>query len=160
MIPSDGPRSVFARSGPDGDLEQSYRATVIMAAAMGFSVLLYAGIVELLHRLMPSPPLAEPGMLESLRQILRGLALVHLVALAWLGRRSKASEGTRAVRIQRLRALALVGLALAEAIAIYGLVLFLLSRVPQDFYFLLLLSLLGFALAFPRRDRWREALAA
>jgi hypothetical protein len=99
-------------------------------------------------------------MLESLRQILRGLGLVHLVALAWLGWRSKAPEGARAVRIQRLRGLTLVGLALADAIAIYGLILFLLSRVRQDFYFLFLLSVLGFALAFPRRDRWREALAA
>jgi hypothetical protein len=53
----------------------------------------------------------------------------------------------------------LVCLALAESIAVYGLILFLLGREPLDFYFFLLVSLLSFTLAFPRLDRWRQAFA-
>jgi hypothetical protein len=140
-------------------LDQTYRVTLILAIAMIASVLMYAGVVELLSRLAPATPASDPETVELLRQVFRALALVQFVALAWLGGRARRPEGSTSERLQRLKTLSLVCLALAESIAVCGLVLFLLSRDPSDFYYLLLLSLLSFVLAFPRRDRFREALA-
>ena len=142
----------------DGKLEEAYRQTITIAGAMVVSVLLYAGVVAILNRLAPltSPP-ADAGTVETLRQVFRGLALVHFLAVAWLAGRPRQLEGPKPQRIQRLKAKTLMCLALAEPIAIYGLILFFLSRGPVDFYFFFLASLLSFGLAFPRRDRWRPA---
>lgn len=144
----------------EGKLDQAYRTAVFLAVAMIVSVLLYAGVVELLSRLAPSrEPAAAPATVEVLRNVFRGLALVNFLALAWLGGRARRPAGEPEARLARLRALTIVCLALAESIAIYGLVLFFMSRDPMDFYYLLLVSLLSFIALFPRRDRWREALS-
>lgn len=146
--------------GLEETLDRTYRITVIVAVAMIASVLMYAGVVELLKRLAPaSGPSAEPGTVELLRQVFRGLTLVHFLALAWLGGRARRPEGKPLARLQGLKTLTMTSLALAESIAVYGLVLFLLSRNPIDFYHLLLVSLLSFIVVFPRRDRWEDALS-
>ncbi len=143
----------------EGKLDQAYRTTVILAVAMIASVFLYAGVVELLPRLAPSgPPSGDAGTVGLLRQVFRGVALVNFLALAWLGGRARRPIGEPPVRLAKLRSLTTVSLALAEAIALYGLVLFFMSRDPSDFYYLLLVSLLSFIAVFPRYDRWKEAL--
>ena len=69
----------------DHQLSQAYRAMVILAVAMIASVLIYAGIVELLPRLAPSSGASvEAGTVDLLRQVFRGLALVNFLALSWL----------------------------------------------------------------------------
>lgn len=139
-------------------LNQVHRVTVIVAVAMIVSVFLYAGVVELLNRLDPSAgPFADPETVELWRQVLRGFALVHFLALAWLGR-ARGAVGEPLARLARLKNLTIVRLALAESIALYGLVLYVLSRDSIDFYYLLLVSLLSFVVVFPRYDRWRETL--
>lgn len=138
--------------------DNAYRATVVVAIAMVASVLMYAGIVEFLGRVSPAEPAAVPEMVPLLRQIFRGLALVTFLFLAWLGTRPAQSDGDPPARFGRLRSRTVLGLALAESIAIYGLVLFLLGRDPRDFYTLFAVSLLSFTVVFPRRDRWRDAL--
>ena len=72
----------------DGKLEEAYRQTITIAGAMVVSVLLYAGVVAILNRLAPltSPP-ADAGTVETLRQVFRGLALVHFLTVAWLAGR-------------------------------------------------------------------------
>jgi F0F1-type ATP synthase membrane subunit c/vacuolar-type H+-ATPase subunit K len=140
-------------------LSQAYRTTVILSAAMIASVFVYAGLVELLPRLAPSSAAAaEAATVELLRKVFRGLALVNFLALAWLVNRAGRPVGEPLLRLSKLKTLTTVGLALAESIALYGLVLFFLSRDPIDFYYLLLVSLLSFIVVFPRHDRWREAL--
>ena len=143
----------------DEELNRTYRATVILAVAMIASVFVYAGIVELLPRLAPpDASSAAPGPVELFRKVFRGLALANFLALAWLGARTRRPIGEPLARLARLKTLTTVGLALAESIALYGLVTFLLSRDPIDFYYLLLVSLLSFIVVFPRHDRWRETL--
>ena len=143
----------------DHQLSQAYRAMVILAVAMIASVLIYAGIVELLPRLAPSNGASvEAGTVDLLRQVFRGLALVNFLALSWLSGRARKPVGEPLVRLARLKTLTTVGLALAESIALYGLVLFVLSRDSVDFYYLFLVSLLSFIVVFPRHDRWRETL--
>ena len=140
-------------------LSRAHRTTVILAVAMIVSVFIYAGIVELLPRLAPgSAPAAEPGTVELLRKVFRGLAWFNFLALAWLGSRVRRPVGEPVARLAKLKTLTTVGLALAESIALYGLILFLLSRDSIDFYSLFLVSLLSFIFVFPRHDRWREAL--
>ena len=134
--------------------------TVILASAMILSILLYAGVVEILQRLAPSEPLAEPRTAELLRRIFRGLALANFLGIAWLRGRARQTKGEPLARLARLKTLTTVCLALAEAIAIYGLVLFLLSRDSLDFYCLFLASALSFILAFPRPEVFRETLDA
>ena len=144
----------------EDQLGQTYRVTVILAAVMIGSVFLYAGLVELLPRLDTAPgPSADSETVELVRQVFRGLALVNFLALAWLGGRIRRPVGEPVARLASLKSLTIVRLALAESIAIYGLVLFFVSGDSMDFYFLLLLSLLSFILAFPRRDRWKETLS-
>ena len=143
----------------EDELSQAYRTTVILAVAMIVSILVYAGVVELLPRLARgSAPAAEPETVELLRKIFRGLGLANFLALAWLGSRGRRPVGEAVARLAKLKTLTTVGLALAESIALYGLVLFLLSRDSIDFYYLLLVSLLSFIVVFPRHDRFREAL--
>jgi hypothetical protein len=144
----------------DDKLSQAYRAVVVLSVAMIASVVVYAGVIEILPRLAPaSEPGMEPATVELLRKIFRGLALVNFVAAAWLGGRPPRPAGQPPARLAKLKTLTLVSLAVAESIALYGLVLFLLSRDSMDFYYLFLVSLLSFILVFPRRDRWREALS-
>jgi hypothetical protein len=100
----------------EAELRQTYRATVILAAAMLVSVFVYAGVVDLLPRLAPSSePSADPGTVELLRQVFRGLALVSFLALAWLGARVRRPASEPRARLARLKALTTVGLALAES---------------------------------------------
>jgi F0F1-type ATP synthase membrane subunit c/vacuolar-type H+-ATPase subunit K len=143
----------------DDELSQAYRAAVILSVAMIASVLVYAGVVEILPRLAPAnEPAMDSETVELLRKLFRGLALVNFLAAAWLGGRPHRPAGEPLARLAKLKTLTTVGLALAESIALYGLVLFLLSRDSMDFYYLFLVSLLSFIVVFPRRDRWRAAM--
>lgn len=145
--------------GIDHQLDRVYRVTAIVSVAMVVSAVFYAGIVEILSRSLPSgEPVAERETIDLLRQIFHGLALVQFLVLVWLRGRSGRADGEPLARLARLRTLTMIRLALAESIAIYGLVLFFMSRDTSDFYYLFLVSLLSFVLAFPRRDRWKEAL--
>ena len=60
----------------------------------------------------------------------------------------------------RLTSAAVVALAQCEAIAVYGLVLFLLAGRVRDYYMFAALALVGFALYFPRREAWAEQARA
>jgi hypothetical protein len=59
-----------------------------------------------------------------------------------------------------LTSAAVVALAQCEAIAVYGLVLFLLAGRVRDYYMFAALALVGFALYFPRREAWAEQARA
>jgi hypothetical protein len=118
----------------DDKLSQAYRAVVILSVAMIASVLVYAGVVEILPRLAPaSEPPMEPVTVDLLRKLFRGLALVNFVGAAWLGGRPRRPAGEPLARLAKLKTSTTVGLAFAESIALYGLVLFLLSRDSMDF---------------------------
>ena len=56
--------------------------------------------------------------------------------------------------VPRLLTASIVALAMCEAIAIYGLVLFLLGGRRADFYGFAAFALVGFAVYFPRRSQW------
>jgi hypothetical protein len=108
------------------------------------SVFVYAGIVELPPRLAPaSEPPMELVTVDLLRKLFRGLALVNFVGAAWLGGRPQRPAGEPLARLAKLKTSTTVGLALAESFALYGFVLFFMSRDSMDFYYLFLVSLLS-----------------
>jgi hypothetical protein len=72
---------------------------------------------------------------------------------------SVATEGDKPdekALMQKLAATAIIIFALAESIAIFGLVLFFLTNRASDFYLFLAISLASFALFFPRYSQWEE----
>jgi len=158
--PGEGEGSSSMETELEEKLNQAYRVTAIIAGALVASVLVYAGVVELLDRLNPSVEPMDRATRHLLRQVFRGLSLASFPLLAWLRGRSGQPGAEPLARLERLRTLTLIRLALAESIAIYGLALFLLTRDALDFYFLLMVSLLCFIAVFPRYDRWKQAFGA
>ena len=57
---------------------------------------------------------------------------------------------------QRLFTLSIVRLAICQAIALFGVVLFLLGGRWADFYGFAVVSLGAFLFNFPRRSQWEE----
>jgi hypothetical protein len=58
--------------------------------------------------------------------------------------------------VLRLFAFTLLVFGLCETISIYGLVLFILSRNPNDFFIFMAISLLYFYLFYPKYEDWEK----
>jgi hypothetical protein len=139
------------------ELRRTYRETAIVCGAMVASVLVYAGAVELLRMRLP-PGGAAPGVnADLLRYAFYLLAGVDGLAIPFVRRAVEARPGDRASVLARLRTGAVAAAALAEAPAVMGLVLFVLSGRRPDFYLLAGWSLLLQVVHFPRQERWAEA---
>ena len=96
--------------------------------------------------------------IQILRYILYGPALFQVLTIQVLQRTllKKAPGGELQVLAGKLSTSAIVIYALCETPAIYGLVLFLLAGLYQDFYLLLAYSLGLLLIHFPRYSRWEE----
>jgi len=139
--------------------ETAYRIAATICGAMAASTVLYALVVAVISVSQAPFEGFAPGFQPSiLRVTLWTLAIVD-AGLIGLARRSllarSRSEGA-AGQARRLITTAVVTAALAEAPAILGLVLFMLSGLHGDFYALLALSLALQAVYFPRLGGWRE----
>jgi hypothetical protein len=64
------------------------------------------------------------------------------------------------VTVERLFQAAVVTFALSESVAIFGLVLFLLSGKAMDFYLFMFLSLFYFWFFYPKYQDWEARLRA
>ena len=58
--------------------------------------------------------------------------------------------------VQRLVSFTIISLALSEAVAIYGLVIFLINGSSLDFYLFLALSFVFIIVHFPRYSQWED----
>jgi hypothetical protein len=83
------------------------------------------------------------------------LRIVTQVLLAGPGWSVAPARGSSRVT-QRLFTVSIVRLAICEAIAILGVVLFLLGGRPADFYSFAVASLAAFAFHFPRLSQWED----
>ena len=126
---------------------------------MAASTVLYALVVAVISvSLSPFEGFAPTPEPSIRRTVLWTVAIVEagligLVRRALLAR--SRAEGA-AAQSRRLISTAVVTAALAEAPAIIGLVLFMMSGLHGDFYALLALSLALQAVHFPRLQGWRE----
>jgi F0F1-type ATP synthase membrane subunit c/vacuolar-type H+-ATPase subunit K len=157
-------------SNSDAELKKGYRQARIIGMAMVFSVLVYALIVEIM-RINPAfsrEPLLPKGA-DSIKYIFLGLALIQFFLIKMIRRRFLLREPGQATRLQtglqtgsvsikvaRLLVTSIITYALCESIAVYGLVLFFVTKRPFDFYLFMGISLLYFAAYFPRYTQWEE----
>jgi hypothetical protein len=137
------------------ELAKTCRTAQVLGAQLVGCLVLYAIVLHLIQQTRAPFSGYAPGLPHNLfRAIFAGLALAG-VGLARFLQRSILERAAAPVSAL-LTTAALVALALCEAIAIYGFVLFLLTGRASDYYLFAALSAVGFALYFPRREAWEE----
>ena len=148
------------------ELRKAYTLTAIIGGAIMASVIAYTVIVEAIKRQPEGSgfPLA-PDTISLIRFVFLGVAIAVLVAIPVLKKallspeaqipQAAFPEGFRP-EIQRLFITSIVIFALCEIAAVFGLVLFWLGRRATDFYLFLIISLVYFAVFFPRYSAWEE----
>lgn len=152
----------MAQPGETG-VSTRFRTARILHGAMVVTLLVYAGIVHLLQQTGWSGRAAADA-LPLIRWILYALGaaefLVVLVArsraLSAEGLEDAARRGGAEAALGLLQTRLVVLLALAESVAIYGLVLFLLGGSLRDFYVLWAAGLVAQLVLTPRRELWDE----
>ena len=131
----------------------------MIAGAMLVSLGLYAFVIHHIQRAYaPFGGFAPGAPHDLLRWTLAALALATLGLVRFLQRTILANAALPLVT--RLRAAAVVGLALCESVAIDGFVLFLVAGRASDFYVFATLAMVGFVLYFPRLEVWEERARA
>jgi F0F1-type ATP synthase membrane subunit c/vacuolar-type H+-ATPase subunit K len=166
-----GPDATPARPA-DHELRGAYRTTTIIAIAMLTSVAAYVVVAEAIRAThapfrgfagYPMPgvigyafaAMAVASLVMS--RVLRDRRLQPATRLAAPAVRSAGPTGSAARRLQEAT---IVSLALCESIAVLGLVLFLLWGSSLHLYLFVLLAIVGFAVHFPRWERWQERARA
>jgi F0F1-type ATP synthase membrane subunit c/vacuolar-type H+-ATPase subunit K len=152
------------------ELKRGYRQARFIGTAMVFGVLVYALVVEIMRNnsAFSREPLL-PDAAESIKYMFLGLALIQFFLIRMIRRRFLLREPGQATRLQtglqtgsvsikvaRLLVTSIITYALCESIAVYGLVLYFVTKRPFDFYLFMGISLLYFAAYFPRYTQWEE----
>jgi hypothetical protein len=151
----------------DESLRKGHRTAVIIGWLMILSVLAYAGVAEYLTR--SNAPFAgfaplPKDIFNKLRLVLLGVCLLDFAFIPFLRNRvlfaqnrpDMPAPGRPLTPESKLVASSIITFALCESIVIYGIVLFLVNGARQEFYFFFFLSLIAFAVHFPRYERWQE----
>jgi F0F1-type ATP synthase membrane subunit c/vacuolar-type H+-ATPase subunit K len=145
------------------ELKNAYRRTTIIGLAMIMSLVTYILVVAFIQAMRDS----SEGLVET--SLLRNIFLFVSLAMVFLIQNirsrlfripSVATERGEKTNpkdlIRKLVSTSVVIFALAESIAVFGLVLFFLTASATDFYMFLGISLLSFVLFFPRYAQWEE----
>lgn len=151
-------------SHPAGDLGRGCRNAQLLGAQLILSVGIYGYVIETIRTVYaPFTGFSPIARLDLLRILLAAMAVASLVVIRILVPKLLAAQA-RGVEIlgqprasavvKKLFAVSVVALAMCEAIAIYGLVLFLIGGNRADFYGFAAFSLVAFAIHFPRRSQW------
>jgi len=132
-------------------------AAKIVAGATLASVAVYTMMVATLSRqpLGGEAPISGDAK-DVLRTVIYGAAIADGVLATVLTRLLRPRPGTTDPT-NRLFAASVVALALAEAVGIFGVMLFFLTRVPSEAYPLFVLSAALILFHFPNARRWQEA---
>jgi F0F1-type ATP synthase membrane subunit c/vacuolar-type H+-ATPase subunit K len=147
------------------ELKTAYRRTAVIGGAMMSTLFMYAVVVVAISSTRAPfegfGSIEDGGLLRMLRNLFLGLSLLQVVAIKIIrGRALQLPDPSSGLSINkpesRLVSTSILTFALAESIAIYGLVLFLLNGESTDFFIFLGLSLLTFILFFPRYHQWEE----
>ena len=137
-------------------LAKAYQTNKIISYALAASILVYAVIVEILRfkgtTLYPLPP----AVLEKLSFVFVFLSFALYFIINFVNQKLlvKTPADTQEKLLQKLTLANIVSLALSELPALFGLVLFLGSGNPRDFYLLLIISVLLFYFFFPKFSFW------
>ena len=148
--------------GTDRELKKSYKVAAIIGATVIGSLLIYVLMVELIiYPLTPAKRLLPVREVRMLRYILYAFSIINVIILRLIRRAvlKKSSGEKRQELIARLQKSSLISMVLCEGPAIFGLLLYLLTGIKRDFYFLLIVSLLLVFMYFPRLKNWQSWMA-
>ena len=138
-------------------LKARYLAVNFIGLAMIAAVFVYAGVVELIKwQWAPFAGFArlDPRTAGFLKYAFLALAAAQFGII-------KAVQKILPMRsADNLSQAAVITLALCEAVAVLGLVLFLLAGNAVDFYIFMMISLGFFYLFFPKYEQWEQRLRA
>lgn len=137
------------------ELKKRYLAVNFMGLAMIGSVFVYALVVEILKRaLAPFTGFAslDQGAAHLLTYALMFLSLGIYFVIRVIRKKLVAQSPSH------LPQAAIITFALCEAVAVFGLVLFLLTGNSLDFYLFFAFSLFLFYIYFPKYDNWEKIM--
>lgn len=133
-------------------LQQQFKTTNYIGLFMMASVFIYAVIVLGIDKgYIPykAGQVINPGTSAIIKYILLGVALLQYFLIKFFQKFSLKAPNY-------LPPGAIIIFALCEAVAIYGLVLFLLSGNSTDFFLFMAISLLYFYLFYPKYSDWER----
>jgi F0F1-type ATP synthase membrane subunit c/vacuolar-type H+-ATPase subunit K len=139
----------------DQQVKTRYLTANFIGLVLIGSVFIYAVVVQvLIWTLAPFSGVAavSPGQARTLKYLFVALAIGHFFLIKFM--QKILGAGT----LQRLFQAAVVTFALSEAVAIFGLILFLLTGNSMDFYLFMFLSLFYFWFFFPKYQDWEDQL--
>jgi hypothetical protein len=123
------------------------------------SLVIYLVVFEVLKVRIPD----FQGMMDKidfpwLRYAFYALGLVQIFLIKFIRETATKSVTTveAKILINHLQRMSMINAALCEVPVLLGLVLFFLSGNSQDFYVLLIVSLVLFVMYFPRLNNWEE----
>ena len=138
-------------------LKSRYLAVNFIGLAMIASVFVYAGVVELIKwQWAPFTGFAQlnPQTAALLKYIFLAVAAAQYVIIKVVQKIVPARS------LDHLPQAAVITFALCEAVAVLGLVLFLLAGNSLDFYIFMAISLLWFYLFYPKYENWEKLVGA
>ena len=138
-------------------LKARYLAVNFIGLAMIAAVFVYAGVVEIIKWKLA--PFAGFAKLDPETVALLKYAFLALAA-AQFGVIKAVQKFLPARSVDNLSQAAVITFALCEAVAVLGLVLFLLAGQGLDFYIFMVISLGFFTLFFPKYDQWEQRVRA
>jgi F0F1-type ATP synthase membrane subunit c/vacuolar-type H+-ATPase subunit K len=152
---------------PMEGLKNAYRVVSVIGYAMVGSVFIYAVVVEVLKRTLAPFEGFTPAMeIDTFRYVFGGVSVVGFFLIRIIKGRILSAKvpptgaGPRSggfePHIQRLFLASIITFVISESVAIYGLILFLMAWNSADFYIFMLLSLVCFAVYFPRFIQWEN----
>lgn len=136
-------------------LKARYLAINLIGLAMIASVFVYAGVVELLKwQLAPFAGFAklDPRTVNLLKYAFLALAAAQFGIIKVVQKIMPAKS------VDNLPQAAVITFALCEAVAVLGLVIFLLAGNSLDFYIFMMISLGFFYLFFPKYAQWENLI--
>jgi len=152
--------TVAENAAPDV-VRRTIRPAVILAWILLASLPAFLALEELLRsRFRPFIGFAGLGHRLTLRYgfyLAAAAAVVVIRILNAVGPRKK-KNGSEEDLVRRLRTVALLALAVAEAPALAGFTLFLAGGYNEDFYWLMSVSLVLLFMYFPRMRTWEAHL--
>lgn len=143
-------------------LRRGYRRVAVIGLVMFLGIFLFAAAAEFVKRSFA--PFSGFGSLPDpsiVRYILIAAAaadffLISFFKKRFLGADPGRLQGDISRLVQRLTNHSIITFALSESIALYGLVLFLLTGNDTDLYLFLLAACFSFSYHFPRYRQWEE----
>ncbi len=135
-------------------LQRQFMLTNYIGLAMIGSVFVYAVVVFGIDRgYIPVSPPPNPNLevFTTLKYILLFVSIVIYFIISFI-------QKIFAKSVRSLTTASIIVFALSEAVSIYGLVLFILTRNSTNFFIFMAISLFYFYHFYPKYEQWEQLL--